>query len=327
MRADRLLSMLMLLQSRGSMTARELAGELEVSERTVYRDLNALSIAGVPVYAERGPGGGITLVEKYRTDLTGLTQDEIRALFMLGMPPALVELGLEQDLRAALLKLSASLPSISQRDEQRVRQRLHIDLYPWESPPAATPRANLHVLQKAVWESLELEISYLTFIAIGQEAIHSVVYPYGLVAKTEHWYLVALRDDHVVVVRADRIQHAVLTGRSFERPHDFDLIAYWQDWCQRNQENRDSFLVHLRVSPEIAANLGFFFGSVVRQVYPMESDGWTPVEVAYEYHEQARSRLLAFGGAIEIVEPLALRYSVQDYAEQVLRRYTNGPQE
>jgi predicted DNA-binding transcriptional regulator YafY len=322
MRADRLLSILMLLQSQGRMTARELAEELEVSERTIYRDVDALGMAGVPVYTEKGPGGGITLVERYRSDLTGLTQHEIRALFMLGMPPALAELGLDRDLRAALLKLAASLPTASQENELDVRQRLYIDLYPWEPQLASNRPTSLQVLQQGVWESLELEIYHLTFIPMGEEAVRSVVYPYGLVAKAEYWYLVAWRDDHLMVVRADRIQHARPTGRTFQRPVDFDLIAFWRTWCLQNQENRSSFLVHLRVSPQIAASLEYFFGGEIRRVYPSEADGWTPIEVVYDYHEQARGKLLAFGGAVEIVDPPALRYSVQDYATQILRRYT-----
>ena len=155
MRADRLLSMLMLLQTRGRMTARDLAEELEVTQRTIYRDLNALSAAGVPIFAERGPGGGISLIERYRSDLTGLNQDEIRALFMLGMPPALAELGLDQDLKAALLKLAASLPADSLGDEQRVRQRIHIDLFPWQSQSVNAPPTSLQTLQglgKLWWE-------------------------------------------------------------------------------------------------------------------------------------------------------------------------------
>ncbi len=111
MRADRLLAMLILLQTRGRMTARELSEELEVSERTVYRDMLALGMAGMPVYTERGPGGGCTLLESYRTDLNGLTENEVRALFMLSIPAPLVDLGLSLELKAALLKLSAALPA------------------------------------------------------------------------------------------------------------------------------------------------------------------------------------------------------------------------
>lgn len=323
MRADRLLSILMLLQSRGRMTARELASDLEVSERTIYRDIQALSIAGVPVYAERGPGGGVLLVDRYRSDLTGLTQDEIKALFILGLPPALAELGLDQDLKAAFLKLSASLPKTLQGDNQQVQQRIHIDLSSWHPTIKHTPPATLQVLQEAIWESLELEVSHLTLMPLRPNAVRSVLWPLGMVAKAEQWYLVAWRNDHLVVIRVDRIQKAVLTDQHFERPKDFDLVRYWKMWCQKNREQAD-FNVVLKVSPDILANLSFFFTGNVRQVGETDSRGWTIVEVAYEYHEQARSRLLGLGGAIEVLEPVALRYSIQDYAGQIVQRYSDA---
>src|SRR5512136_703550 len=134
MRADRLLSLLMLLQARGRMTAQELAAELEVSERTIYRDINALSASGVPVYAESGPGGGCALLDSYRTNLTGLDQDEVRALFMLSIPAPLDQLGVSQELRTALLKLSAALPDTRRGDEERTRQRIHLDSTWWFQP-------------------------------------------------------------------------------------------------------------------------------------------------------------------------------------------------
>lgn len=138
MRADRLLSILMLLQSRGKITAPELARELEVSVRTIYRDIEALSTAGVPVYAERGPGGGCVLVDGYRTSLTGLTRDEVKALFMLSVPASLDELGVSQELRAALRKLAASLPTAQRQDEEIVRQRIYLDWTDW--PRGESPR-------------------------------------------------------------------------------------------------------------------------------------------------------------------------------------------
>jgi predicted DNA-binding transcriptional regulator YafY len=139
MRADRLISLLMFLQTRGRMTAQELAKELEVSERTVYRDIKALSTAGVPIYTMRGPGGGCALLDSYRTDLTGLTDDEVRALFMLSIPAPLAELGVSQELEAALLKLSAALPAARRYEENRVRQRILLDSIPWFHPHEPVP--------------------------------------------------------------------------------------------------------------------------------------------------------------------------------------------
>jgi predicted DNA-binding transcriptional regulator YafY len=313
----------MLLQARGRMTASNLAVELEVTKRTIYRDIDALCTAGVPVYTERGPGGGISLVEQYRSDLTGLTNKEIRALFMMGMPPAMAELGLDQDLKAAFLKLAASLPTDFRWDEQRVRQRIHIDLAPWQPQNVGAPPANLSILHQGVWDALELEIIYMTFLPTGLDPVRSIVCPYGLVAKREHWYLVGKRRDHLVVIRVDRVQQATTTGKSFIRPDDFDLVHFWDAWCQRNQEDRNSFVVCLMVSPQVNTNLSYFFGDRILQMNPPEVDGWRRIEVAYEYHEQARSLLLALGGAVKILEPIALRYSVQDYAQQIINRYAN----
>ena len=139
MRADRLLSILMLLQARGKMSAQALADELEVSVRTIYRDLDALSAAGVPVYAERGPGGGCLLLDSYRTTLTGLTRDEVRALFALSIPSALSELGIDDEARTALYKLSAALPASRRPDEAGSRQRVHLDPEGWSDPKAPAP--------------------------------------------------------------------------------------------------------------------------------------------------------------------------------------------
>jgi predicted DNA-binding transcriptional regulator YafY len=322
MRADRLLSILMLLQSRGRMTAGGLAQELEVSERTIYRDINALSYAGVPVYTERGPGGGIALIERYRSDLTGLTKDEVRALFMLNIPPALVDLGLDKELRAALLKLSAALPATMRADEQRVRERLHIDPSSWKPEIEASPTAYLQVLQQAVWESLELKINYHTFVPLGLEPIETILWPFGLVAKADNWHVVAKRRDHMVVLRVDRIQEIELTGRNFARPDDFNLVRFWEKWCQEFEQNRPIYPVSLRVSSLIWQKRNYFFGAGVRQVSEPDAEGWRIIETEFEYHEEARRKLLSFGGGIEVLEPVALRHSMIDYAEQIRKRYS-----
>ena len=158
MRADRLLSILLLLQGRGRMTAEELAEELEVSVRTIYRDIDALSAAGVPVYTDRGPGGGCSLLESYRTNLTGLTQSEVQALFMLSIPSPLVDLGVSQELRMALLKLSAALPKAAQRAEERARSRIHLDSTWWFQ--SGEPVPHLPTIQEALWTDRKLVVRY-----------------------------------------------------------------------------------------------------------------------------------------------------------------------
>src|SRR5512147_1801731 len=201
MRADRLLSLLMLLQARGRMTAQELAQELEVSERTIYRDINALSASGVPIYAESGPGGGCALLDSYRTNLTGLTADEARALFMLSIPAPLDQLGVTQELKTALLKLSAALPEARRHDEARIRQRIHLDSLGWFQEAGAEP--HLQTLYRAVWEDRKVAVTLrLEFGAFLQTQIEQVIAPYGLVAKAGVWHIVAAVDDRLRVYRA-----------------------------------------------------------------------------------------------------------------------------
>ena len=190
MRADRLLSILMILQTRGKVTALALAEELEVSERTIYRDVEALSGAGVPLYAERGPGGGIALLEEYRTNLTGLNSDEARALFMLSIPSPLLQLGVGPDLTAAMFKLSAALPESRRREQQAARQRIHLDAAWWGQ--SGLPGPHLGVVQQAVWQDRRLRI--VTRTLFGAE-IELNVDPLGLVAKASEWYLVARREN------------------------------------------------------------------------------------------------------------------------------------
>lgn len=316
MRADRLLSLLMLLQTRGSQTARSLAAQLEVTERTIYRDVTALSAAGVPVYTERGPGGGIALVEDYRTNLTGLNADEVRALFMLSIPAPLDQLGVGEELRMALLKLSAALPASRRAEESTVRQRIHLDAAGWFQPEEPTP--HLKTIQSALWSDRSLEITYRSDFAADVEML---VNPYGLVAKSNIWYLVAARDDHIRVLRISRIQQANLREECFEHPLDFDLPSFWKTWCDEFESSRPQIPVTLRVSPTLAQILSENRPETLMSPPKIESDGWQTLTLTFESIESARTRILGYGGAAEVLEPLALRRSVIDFAEQTLLRY------
>jgi predicted DNA-binding transcriptional regulator YafY len=325
MRADRLLSILMLLQARGRMTAQELAGELEVSERTIYRDMDALSAAGVPVYAERGPGGGCALLDSYRTTLTGLTQDEVRALFMLSIPAPLAELGVGRELKAALSKLAAALPASRRHDEAQVRQRIHLDPVGWSE--ARVPAPYLSILQQAVWQDRKLSITYrLPFEAQAEWLVE----PYGLVAKASAWHLVCGRNGSLRVCSASRVVDARLSDETFERPPDFDLAAFWQSWCADVEDNRLSYPVSLRVASEFIPWLTYHFGDAIRdeirraesaRAGPGDAEGWIRLTVPFETLEEARERLLGLGCAVEVLEPIALRRSLADFARQVLEMY------
>ncbi len=320
MRADRLLSLLMLLQSRGAMTAHDLAAELEVSERTIYRDLTALSAAGVPVYAERGPGGGVRLIEEYRTTLTGLTPDETRALFMMNIPAPLAQLGLDAELKTALLKLSASLPETRRAEESRTRQRILLDSSWWFQSAQDVPC--LQTIQQALWQDRPLRITVrwdFFNTEFEQEAE-----PYGLVAKTNIWHLVYGRGGSPHVVRVSQITRADLLPGTFIRPPDFDLASFWEAWC-RDYESQPPFRVRVRVAPEALPHLGDYVGDRARgglsPLSPPDAEGWVTLDLPFESFFAARTRLLGLGRAVEVLEPEPLRKSLVDFAEQVVDFY------
>lgn len=321
-RADRLLSILMLLQARGRMTAQRLAKELEVSERTIYRDIDALSAAGVPVYGDRGPEGGYALLDSYRTSLTGLTENEVRALFMLSIPAPLAELGVGQELRAALRKLAASLPDVHRDDRERVRKRIHLDATWWSREQEPPP--HLLTVHEAVWQDRKLYVKYRQ--VFGTPAvIERLVDPYGLVAKAGVWHLVCARSDRIRVHRVSRLLDARLSGEIFERPSDFVLAAFWETWCMEVERNGSFYSVVVRVAPNSVDWLPGYFGERIRaeiaQAGPPDEEGWITLELRFENLWAARDRLLGFGRAVEVLEPEALRLSMLDFARQIVDLY------
>jgi predicted DNA-binding transcriptional regulator YafY len=322
MRADRLLSLLMLLQARGRMTAQRLAEELEVSQRTIYRDIDALSIAGVPVYGERGPEGGYALLDSYRTNLTGLTEDEVRALFMLSIPAPLAELGVSQELKAALLKLSAALPDVHRTDEERVRQRIHLDSAWWFQHEESVP--HLQTVHQAVWQDRRLYITYRLRLGTAVE-IERLVDPYGLVAKANVWYLVCARNGRIRAHRVSHLLDARMSDESFERPQDFDLAAFWKEWCTEFEEGRPYYPVTARVAPDFVSELPRHFGQqihdAIAQAGPPDDEGWITLTLPFETLEAARYRILGFGRGVKVLEPQALRRSLLDFAAQIVALY------
>jgi len=322
MRADRLLAILMRLQSRGRLTAQELARELEVSERTIYRDIDALSVAGVPVYGEPGPGGGFALLDTYRTNLTGLTQGEVRALSMLRIPAPLVELGLSEELRAALLKLSASLPDARRLDEERVRKRFHLDSTWWQQGTEQVP--HLQTIHRAVWENQKLFITYKPPFTVEVE---QKVAPYGLVAKAGIWYLVYERRGGIRALRVSNFLDVRVSEESFEHPDDFNLTTFWKGWCEDRERFFATYTATVRIAPELVPHLPRYFGSQIHdqitQADPPDRDGWIHLELSFESLVAARTQALGFGRGMEVLEPLALRRSVLDFAEQIVSLYSS----
>ena len=326
MRADRLISMLMLLQARGKITAEELAVELGVSERTIYRDIEALSFAGVPVYAERGPGGGIGLLEPYRTSLTGLKAVEAQALSMLNIPAPLLDLGVGEPLKAALLKLSAALPAEGMTARQAAHERILLDATWWGQSAKAGPY--LQILQQAVMEDRRLGITNRVHYRLE---IEHEVEPLGLAAKTNQWYLVALRQGRPQAYRTTDLAKVELLDETFTRPADFDLADFWRGYCGEVEAQRSAYWVTARISPQLAGDFHWFMGEaaegILAEAGEADAQGWLTVRMSFESESQARERLLGMGGAAEVIAPVALRKSVVDFAAQVLSRYGEGQAE
>jgi len=322
MRADRLLSLLMFLQNRGRTTTDRLAEELEVSRRTIVRDLYALRVAGFPVYTERGPHGGVYLHNDFRVRLTDLTQGELAALFTFSVPAPLADLGMGETAKGALLKLAAALPQARQDVQRDVRSRLYLDPNPWRASREAVP--TLSILRQAVWEDCWLRA---TLLRVRQIPIEHEIAPYGLVAKGRVWYVVwRRRDGELRVDRASDVVEAELLEDTFDRPPGFDLGEFWTTWAATYEENRWFFPVTLRVMTEALPELERALGRHIRRAGDSEQGSSViDVEMAFDHFEHARAALLAYGGAIEVIEPDALRLSIADFARRVVETYDKRP--
>lgn len=318
MRADRLLAMLLLLQTRGRLSAPELARELEVSERTVLRDVDALSAAGVPVYTERGRHGGIALLAGYRTDVTGLTADEARALFAFGGR------GGPDDgsLQSALRKLLASLPEARRPEIQAAGDRVVVDPTGWRRQPDETPA--LAAIREAVWADRRLRLRYRTSDAPVARAF--TVDPWGLLAKAGSWYLIAAHRNRPRLFRVSRIRSAEQTGEPADRPADLDLEATWQQLRGHLERAADPVEVVLRVrrgltaqvlrlaAPQLAGPPG------TPEVDP-DRPTWQRVTLPFRAIGAARAALLAFGADVEVLSPPEVRADLVATAHAILTRY------
>lgn len=315
MRADRLLSILLLLQTNTRLTGRELATRLEVSERTIHRDMEALSTAGVPVIAERGAAGGWSLLESYRTNLTGLNLSEIQALFVAAPSHLMTDLGLRQASETALIKLLASLPGDrSRHDAAFMRQRIHIDGAGWNQEPEQVDW--LPAVQEALWQERKLFLSYQRN---DETVVDRLVDPLGLVAKGRIWYLVASVDDQTRTYRISRIQDAEITHEVSERPADFDLPAFWKESMSDFKANLPRYCVTFCVNPAILHEMRYM--GHIEHVHPAAHDGWQAVEMRFDVELQARAFALGFGGQLIVLSPHELRETVLRLAGEVLNQH------
>lgn len=317
MRADRLLSIMLLLQVHQRITARELARRLEVSERTIHRDMEALSMAGVPVFAERGSAGGWALVEEYRTNLTGLNKSEIQALFLTRPARLLADLGLDKASDGAFIKLLAALPAMYREDAEYVRQRIYLDTAGWSPAQEAFPF--LPIVQQAVWQERKLRFDYTRGDC---PAVERLVDPLGLVAKGSAWYLVAGIESEVRSYRVSRLRNVALIDEPSVRPKDFDLAVYWEQSAASFKAKLPSYRTTMRVRREIFPRIGFAgrFARIEHAEQPDE-EGWVKVAIRFDVEEMACEYALGFGARLEVLEPPELRDKVAEMAQQVVAFY------
>jgi predicted DNA-binding transcriptional regulator YafY len=325
MKADRLLSALMLLQGHGRLTGRQLAKRLEVSERTVHRDMEALSAAGVPVFALRGAQGGWQLAEGWQTSVPGLEEQELRALLM-AQPRALGDLRLAGAAERAMGKLMASLPAALRQQAMTTRERLFIDVEGWRGS-----RENLSMLpivQEAVWRDRQLQIRYVRGgrdttgrDGAGRENAERIVHPLGLVAKGSAWYLVANTADGFRTFRISRIECATILADACSRPADFDLATHWKAATTTYQDSLPRYEVSLRVELGVATWLKHWRSAWLAE--PMgsaDADGWLTCRVQFDSEEEACFVVLGFGRRAEVLAPLSLRDRILAEVDGIIAR-------
>ena len=319
MRASRLVSVLLLLQARGQLTAGELARELEVSERTIHRDVEALSASGVPIYAERGSHGGIRLVDGYRTRLTGMTGEEAEALFLAGMPGPAAELGLGTVVAGAQLKVLASLPPELRVRASRLVERFHLDAGDWFRRSQPVP--HLGALSDAVWSATRIAVDYDR----GEGPTHRLLEPLGLVLKAGNWYVVAAVDGQFRTYRVSRVVNAEPTEDRFDRPEGFDLARYWAESAEAYERDVARIEVTVRVRPDRLDIVRDAVGNGVVEAAEYLSDpdpeGWLRLRLRLDWPDEAPLTLLRAGPWLEVLAPPEVRARLASAARAIVERY------
>ncbi|MFD2265142.1 helix-turn-helix transcriptional regulator [Lacibacterium aquatile] len=319
MRASRLLSILLLLQTRGRMTAQALADEFEVSVRTIYRDIDQLSAADVPVYADRGANGGFQLLDGYRTRLTGLTPAEAEALFLAGLPGPAAELGLGDAMAQGQLKLLAALPDPMRADAQRPGKHFHLDPIGWFK--GAEQVKLLPLIAPAVFGEKRLAIRYDSWKGVVERQLD----PLGLVLKAGVWYLIGQVGQQVRTYRAASILDVQVLEEGFIRPPGFDLSTFWENWAQEYEQRMQQRQSSVRLSPRgmtILAREGQVIAQALRTAGPADDSGWREVTLPIESIEVATASFLALGIEVEVLAPPDLRDSIRQTAASVAARYS-----
>jgi predicted DNA-binding transcriptional regulator YafY len=322
MRASRLLSILTTLQARGRVTAQALADDCEVSLRTIYRDIDALSQAGVPVYSERGPDGGYRLLDGYRTRLNGMSRAEAEALFLTGLPGPAALLGLGGIMAGAEMKLLAALPTDLRQSAETMRARFHLDAAGWFDDleqPAALPD-----LTAATWRQAPIAMRYLSR---GDE-VERRVDPLGLVLKNGVWYLIGRVDESIRTYRVARIADIAVLDETFVPPPGFDLRAHWQANAETFEDSLYRGHVTVRLSPrgmEMASRLTRTRARAVAETAsPPDADGWREVQLPIESTREAVGTVSMLGAEAEVLAPAELRATMAVIARAMSRIYASA---
>jgi predicted DNA-binding transcriptional regulator YafY len=327
MRASRLVSMMLLLQARGRMTADDLAAELEVSVRTIYRDVEALHSSGVPLYGEPGRDGGYRLLDGYRTRLTGLTGDEAAALALTALPGPAAELGLGMAATAAAVKIRAALSAELRERADHVDRRLHVDPRDWYADPRQTPF--LAEVADAVWRQRRLQVRYRRWREPRE--VDRVVEPLGLVLKTGRWYVVARSAEELRTYRVSHLLQVRPLEEEFIRPVGFDLAAHWRDWVADFDGRRhDEQAARVRLSPRVLQRLSDLLEpaivqSILDSAGEPDSCGWVSAAFPIESIEHAHGELLRLGADVEVTAPPVLRERLARTVAELAAMYGAAP--
>ncbi|ADD41449.1 helix-turn-helix transcriptional regulator [Stackebrandtia nassauensis] len=320
MRASRILSLLLLLQNRGRLTAAQLAEELEVSVRTVYRDIEALHEAGVPLYGEAGHAGGYTLLGGYRTRLTGLTGAEAEALSLAGLGDSAAELGIGAAMATAQLKLQAALPEELRDRAVRLRERFHLDAAQWYREADSSPF--LSTVAQAVWEQRRIRVRYSRWREPTE--VERTLEPYGIVLKAGRWYTVARGSSRIGTYRVKQILSLDLTEERFRRPSDFDLAQYWRQRLEEfhSQLHRDEAVV--RVSARGAEQVPHCLSQAAAEAVAAgsaDAEGRVTATIPMESVGALETQLLQLGAEVEVLAPVELRQRLTDTVRRTLALY------
>jgi predicted DNA-binding transcriptional regulator YafY len=308
---------MLVLGAQGRLTAQQLAQRLEVSERTIYRDIDALSAAGIPVYTQTGVNGGVFLDENYRISLTGFSRTELQSLFVATDAGPLADLGLAKE--ESLLKLFAALPAIQRHEVERVRGRFFIDPNNWFQIVETT--SVLPVLQQAVWEDRTIQVTYQPVEgSVGERLLEA----HALVAKANIWYLVGRKPGGSLRnFRVSRFEQVALTDEHFQRDQNFDLPTYWKATCEQfeqiSKEHSPPYVVLLRVHPRMFWYFPGYMEGRYEKVGAPDGEGWITVRVVFDSLDHARTQVLGFGTNAETLEPAELSETVIETAAAILK--------